>query len=879
MKKKEREAKEAKTDRAVATATLPDATAPATTAGRARRPTVRRRRFSESDEASVLYAIDEILLDEADDTDVMLLHLLTLLLEYSGAAGGAIFTASHYGSDLRARVSLHLPCNVVQKFPSLALDATFPDRILRTPIAASSQATSGPVAALMASCPSGALVVPLKFRDAVVGLIYLAAPKAPMGTDGASLLATMGRRLSRLVHHQQAYEAAKLRSNKLASVISISATMDRSFRLRQLLDLITQQAAHLLEAESCFLALPTEEGDALEIKSCFGRPKRLNDMRLGLNDTVCGRVFSECWPIVIDSLEDYPLIGAKDLDMLEPLKTAIIVPLLMKSRPLGTLLVMNKENDGEYTADDQELLSAIGNQAAMVLENAILFDKVSQGKAEWENVFDSLTDLIAVQNGDGRIVRVNKAMAHRLDTTPRNLLGKKCSAVIHGPDGNASACPHAVVLSDHRYREEEAVLPHLDGIFMLSTFPLFDSHRKLYAYVHVLKDITLQKKLEQQLLQAQKMESMGTLAGGIAHDFNNILAAIIPNAEMIKRKLPSEDALYKRAEMIEKAARRAADLTRQLLSFSRKWKSGVTVLNLNQSIGATADLLARLINKNISFETRLPPDAWNIEANETQIAQVLLNLALNACDAMPKGGVLAFATVNTTLDEVSCRTKLGLRPGRYVCVSVSDTGIGMKRELLERVFEPFYTTKELGKGTGLGLSVVYGIVKNHSGHIEVQSEVGRGTVFNVYFPATDWPLRREKAAPDADLPRGEGKILVADDEDMVRTMLCDLLQELGYQVVPARDGAEALDIYRARHHEIDLVILDMIMPKLDGGETYTLLKQMNPEIKAILSSGYSQEGKVQEIVKEGISGFIQKPYSTAEIARVIRDTLRKGKDG
>ncbi|MBI1747231.1 MAG: response regulator [Acidobacteria bacterium] len=827
--------------------------------------------------SSLLEAVSRHLLDEVPDLDRLLPRVVETIVSHSGAAGGAIFIGLRHAAELKLRAWRNLPQDFLQKWSTLPLDSAFPDQIIRWPDSirnVSRLAEDSVLRRLLTSTPSGALIIPLKFRDTVVGLIYLAIPQATRDEAIETALASIGRRLSLVIHNAQSYEAAELRSNKLASVISISATLDRGFKLSQLLNLITQTAAQLLDAESCCLALPTDEGDALEIKSCYGPVHNLLDVRLGMGDTACGRVFLEGWPLVIDSVEEFPLIGAKELDILGHLETAIVVPLLMKSRPLGTLMVINKTNSHEFTPDDQELLSAIGNQAAMALENAILFDKVSQGKAEWENLFDSITDLITVQNKDSRIIRVNKAMAQRLDTLPRNLLRKKCGPVVHGLANNHAACPHLAVMSDLQYREEEAVLPHMDGIFMLSTFPLFDSHRKPYAYVHVLKDITLQKKLEQELVQAQKMESMGTLAGGIAHDFNNILAAIIPNAEMIKRKFPADDALYKRAQMIEQAARRAADLTRQLLSFSRKWKSSVSVLNPNQSITATIELLGRLINKNIILETQLQPTVWNMEANDTQIAQVLLNLALNACDAMREGGTLTFATENMTLDEAACRIKLGLKPGRYVCISVRDTGIGMKREQVARVFEPFYTTKELGKGTGLGLSVVYGIVKNHGGYIEVKSEPGRGTVFSLYFPATSRVIQQEKPTED-EVPRGHGKILVADDEDMVRNMLCELLQDLGYEVIPARDGAEAIDVYVERHAEIDLVILDMIMPKLDGGETYSRLKQMNPHIKAILSSGYSQEGKVQDVIKKGISGFIQKPYSVGEIARVVRDVLNR----
>jgi PAS domain S-box-containing protein len=715
-----------------------------------------------------------------------------------------------------------------------------------------------------------AVNVPLKAKKQVVGILLLGTPeKVTVPHRAVKFLGELGSQLGLAIKNAQSYDALVRQAGKMANLLTISATLDRDFQLSQLLDLITRQAATLLEADHCYLALPDAALSRLEIKSGFGNPE-FKGMPLALRGTASGWVFLHRKPLTVEGHTRKRLAGDKHLHG----ENAIIVPLLMKDRPIGTLMVVHKRGESaRFTADDQDLLSALANQAAMALENAILFEKVSQGKAEWENLFDSITDLITIQDREFRILRVNKALSQRLHTTPKQLIGKPCSEVIHGIETDGAGCPHAGILEQCQSLEQEVSLPHLGGTFTLSTFSLFDARHEPYAFVHVLKDITVQKKLEQQLLQAQKMESMGTLAGGIAHDFNNILAAIIPNAEMIKTKLSSDDPLYKKADTIDKAARRAADLTNQLLSFSRKWRSNVTTINPNQSLTTTIELLGRLINKNIVVETALQPGAWNIEANETQIVQVIMNLALNACDAMPQGGTLTLGTKNQILSGEFCKTKLGLKPGKYVCIYVRDTGMGMTKEVLERAFEPFYTTKETGKGTGLGLSVVYGIVKNHGGYIEAHSELGVGTVFHVYFPSSEKAIAREKPSEEG-IPHGHGRILIADDEELVRNMLCGILQELGYDVLVAADGKEALEVYKQKKEEIDLVILDMIMPRMDGGETYKHLKRMNPQVKALLSSGYSQEGKVQEVLNKGISGFIQKPYTMQEIARMVQQALK-----
>jgi PAS domain S-box-containing protein len=389
------------------------------------------------------------------------------------------------------------------------------------------------------------------------------------------------------------------------------------------------------------------------------------------------------------------------------------------------------------------------------------------------------------------------------------------------------------------------------------------------------RDITDRKKLEEQLLQSQKMESIGRLSGGIAHDFNNLLAAILPNAELIKMQTPPATMLYQCADAIKQAAERASELVKQFLSFSRQGKYKLVTFNPNKLIKETIKLLERTIGKDINIETDLEENLSGIDADETQIEQIILNLAVNARDAMPNGGKIVFSTRNVYLDENFCKTRVDLKPGYYVCISVRDTGTGIKKEFMDKIFDPFFTTKEVSKGTGLGLSVVYGIVKNHNGHVGVYSEVGKGTEFKIYLPVSEKAEVVEKPRQEEVIAGvGNETILVVDDEPVVLDVASSILKTLDYKVMVARDGLEAVEIYQSKYESIDLILLDMMMPRLDGRETFKRLKEINPKVRVLLSSGYSQDDRIQQALKEGVAGFIRKPYSIAELSKSVREVLK-----
>jgi CheY-like chemotaxis protein len=366
------------------------------------------------------------------------------------------------------------------------------------------------------------------------------------------------------------------------------------------------------------------------------------------------------------------------------------------------------------------------------------------------------------------------------------------------------------------------------------------------------------------------MEALGTLAGGIAHNFNNLLMGIMGNASLMLYETDRNSRNYERLENIERLVDSGSKLTRQLLGYAREGRYEVRPLSLNQLVKETSDTFGTA-KKEIRVHQELAEDLWGIKADQGQIEQALLNLYVNAADAMPAGGDLFVKTANVAYRDIRGK-EFRPRPGNYVMATVADTGVGMDKETRERIFDPFFTTKGLSKGTGLGLSSVYGTIKAHGGYIEVDSKKGKGTSFKIYLPAAEIELHKEARSPEEAL-RGAETVLLIDDEGMILGVGSEILEKMGYQTLLARGGKEAIEVYRNAREEIDIVILDMIMPDMGGKETYAALKKINPDIKVLLSSGYSIDGQASEILEQGCDGFIQKPFKIRQLSQKIREIL------
>jgi len=415
-------------------------------------------------------------------------------------------------------------------------------------------------------------------------------------------------------------------------------------------------------------------------------------------------------------------------------------------------------------------------------------------------------------------------------------------------------------------------------ILEISASLMRNADRKPAGFRGLVRDVTEQliaekekDRMAAQIRQAQKMEAIGTLAGGIAHDFNNLLMGFQGNLSLMLMEMSPDNPFYDYLTAMEDYVKRGSDLTRQILGFARGGKYEAKPTNLNDLLEQSSQMFGRT-RKEIVIHKKFQSNPWPVEVDRGQIEQVLLNLFVNAAQAMPSGGDIYLETENVTLKEEDWEKPYALTQGEYVKIAVVDSGVGMDRETLDRIFEPFYTTKEVSRGTGLGLASAYGIIKNHNGMIDVASKKGEGTTLTIYLPRTskDFP---EERAPVEKTIKGRETILLVDDEEMVADVGQKMLQKLGYRVVLAKSGRKAVEIFKRLQQRIDLVILDMIMPDMGGSETFDQLKTIAPDVKVLLSSGYSIDGQASQIMKRGCSGFIQKPFNLKHFSRKIREIL------
>ncbi len=400
--------------------------------------------------------------------------------------------------------------------------------------------------------------------------------------------------------------------------------------------------------------------------------------------------------------------------------------------------------------------------------------------------------------------------------------------------------------------------------------PIKDENGNVTAIAGAARNVTERAKMESDLRQACKMESIGTLAGGIAHDFNNLLMGIQGRLSLMMLDMDESNPFADHLKEIEEHVTSAGDLTKQLLAFARKGKYEVKPINLNDLIRHTSQMFGRT-KKDVKISLDLLPDLKVVEIDRSQLEQVFLNLFINAWQAMPSGGEINIKSVNTVIDTESMDT-FSVTPGNYIKVSVRDTGIGIDDDIKDKIFDPFFTTKEIGRGTGLGLASAYGIIKNHNGAISIETQKGKGTTFDIFLPASQKTILKTREVPPK-LLQGDETILLVDDEPMIITIGKALLERLGYEVVVAESGVDAIELYKSGDHDIDIVILDMIMPVMGGVETYNYLKELNPDIKVLFSSGYNIDERASDLLCLENNGFIQKPYKFENLSIKLRAIL------
>lgn len=503
----------------------------------------------------------------------------------------------------------------------------------------------------------------------------------------------------------------------------------------------------------------------------------------------------------------------------------------------------------------------------------------AESKQRYRTLFENSLDGIVVTDRDGQFIDANEVALSLFAITKGEL---RRMNIAHLWDEPNELCRLMEDLASRGcvQKQEQRLLRKGGSAFdaLVTLSRLLDGEGCVIGYQCLVRDVSEKKGFEVQLQQAHKMEAIGTLAGGIAHDFNNLLMGIQGHVSLLElsAELSGECAQHLRG--IEEQVDRAADLTRCLLGFARGGKYEVKPTDMNELLKKSAEMFGRT-RKEISIHRRSQKGLWPVEVDRGQIEQVLLNLFVNAWQAMPEGGTLFLTTENLICSEDDDRPVF-LKAGKYVKITVRDTGVGMDEATKERIFEPFFTTKERSSGTGLGLASAYGIIKNHGGFIDVISRKGEGSSFMIYLPASNAQIVQVPESPATKKESGTGTILLVDDEKQVIEVVSAMVKALGYHVVTAATGAEAVDIFAREREGIDLVILDCIMPGMSGAEVYEALKRIDPEVKVLVSSGYGADSLAGGLMERGCRGFIQKPFSLRKVSEAIRETLegtlRKG---
>ena len=660
-------------------------------------------------------------------------------------------------------------------------------------------------------------------------------------------------------------------------ISEIVHALNETANLDELLRGIHQALKKVLYAENCFVALHDPEGDA------FTFPFFADQVDAAPAPQKVGRsctafVFRKGSPMLISQNEFDRLAAEGEVELVgSPSPSWLGVPLKTPTATIGVLVVQHYHTENAYDIRDLEFLSSVGGHIALAIERRRSEEALRKNEEMFRLLFSyNPLPTWVIDKETRRFLEVNDAAVQQYGYSLSEF--KRMSVLDLRPEEERA-----------RYLEQLNQIPnegHYHGhwkhrkkdgkVIQVETI----SHELEYAgrrvRLVVTQDISERQLLEQQLRQSQKMEAVGRLAGGVAHDFNNLLMVIKGHTELLVNVLPPSEHYSRKIEQIDRAADRASALTRQLLAFSRLQVLQPHVMNLNDVVEEMGRLLPRLIGEDIELVIRSSEDLGAIRADASQMEQVIMNLAVNARDAMPAGGRLLIETSNAELDDTYNAVHPIVREGRYVLLAVSDTGTGMSAETQAHIFEPFFTTKPQGKGTGLGLSTVYGVVKQSGGFIWVYSEVGRGTSFKIYLPRVDQPVERiGTAATVSEAPRGTETILLAEDEQDVREVAREFLESGGYTVIEARDGAEALKRVEKYEDAIDLLVTDMVMPGMTGQELSTRLLQSRPEIRVLYMSGYSERAAVDSARGDSSMRLLAKPFSRWALLRAVHEILKQ----
>lgn len=736
------------------------------------------------------------------------------------------------------------------------------------------------------------LSVPLQIKQKVIGVLQVMDKETDrFGPRDLALMEPLAVTAAIAIENAQLFEQAqqeiadrkraeketRRRNRELTLLNRVIAASATTLELETILEKMCRELALAFEIPHAVATLLDQEKKQASVVAEYrssGRPSTLGHNISVEDNPFFDFLFTHKKPLSINDVQHDPRLASLGEHLRQHNTVSVLIlPLITEDEVVGSL-TLNATESRDFSAEEVGLIWRVADQMAGTLARA----RLAQTSQYLTIAIEQSAESVTITNTAGAILYVNPAFEQTSGYTRAEVIGQTPQILSSGKHDKSFYRKMWKTITDGRVWQGRFVNKKKDGTFYTaetSISPIRGDNGEIISYVSVQRDVTRELQLEEQYQQAQKMQAVGLLAGGIAHDFNNLLTAINGFAEMIQFELSPNDPLQELVNTIRYSGKRAADLIQQLLVFSRKQIAEPKIVNFNSVVSNTSKLLMRLIEENIEVETNLSPALWSVKIDPTQVEQVVVNLAVNARDAMSNGGRLTIETENVVIDDKGAAAHLDMEPGEYAMLAVSDTGVGMSEEVKAHIFEPFFTTKAEGKGTGLGLATVFGIVKQNEGHIWVYSEPDYGTTFKVYLPRAKEGRATSRSPRRAnEILKGTETILLVEDESAVRDLALYVLRRQGYTVLEATNGEEALQLTKSHSDQIDLLLTDTVMPKMGGEALIEQFRELRPTTKILLTSGYTDKNFMRggEAAANYIA-FIPKPFSAVELTQKVRAVL------